>query len=142
MLGCDARMAQFKVSIDFFKHEQTMNVLAAAMAGMVVMESGPGSDRGSKRIDYMRYVVWHPRLPPSHIITALDGRPPVLQTIELEMAPIGKSNSLWRVAWHLKRSLKHGVGILWGFQVDLSQEKALPRPGEEANVNALGLVKP
>lgn len=145
MLGPDTRMAQCKVSIDFLKDETTMRILAGAMAGMVVMEASPGSERRGGGIDYIRYVVWHPNLPPSHIVHALNGKPPVLQTILLDMAPVDDRPGVFRVGWSLRAA--GAIGVLWGFEVDLNQRGAtlssrLPQPGDEANDNQIGVVKP
>ena len=88
MLGPDTRMAQFKVAIEFFNHETMMKVLSAAMAGMVVLEAGPGSERRNRGVDYIRYVVWHPNLPPSHIVHALTGRVGVLWGFTVDLSQI------------------------------------------------------
>ncbi len=134
MLGPDTRMAQFKVAIEFFNHETMMKVLSAAMAGMVVLEAGPGSERRNRGVDYIRYVVWHPNLPPSHIVHALNGKPPMLQMIELQIETLDASGARYKLAWVLRAAGR--AGVLWGFTVDLSQVyEKLPAPGDEANTN-------
>lgn len=142
MLGPDTRMAQCKVHIDFLKDETTMRILAGAMAGMVILEASPGSERKGGGVDYLRYVVWHPNLPPSHIVHSLNGKPPVLQTIILDMKADDRPG-VFKVAWHLRAAGK--IGVLWGFEVDLNNRgqtlASLPQPGDEANVNKIAEVK-